>query len=212
MKKGIIFDLDGTLINSIQDLADSTNRVLTKHQLKTHELVKYNHFVGNGMKKLIERAIEPHNELLDICLKEFYEDYSENCLVHTYLYEGIRELIDKLCNDGYKLAVVTNKPHHIAVKIMKLLFDKQFVVVLGQQDQYPKKPDPTLVYEALKIMSLSIDECFYVGDSDVDIITAKNAGMDSIGVVWGFRGERELKNEGATYIVYHPHEIMEVLT
>ena len=149
MIKGLIFDLDGTLINSLYDLASSTNRVLKSNNLNTHELEKYNYFIGNGVKKLIQRAIEPHNELFDKCLDEFYEDYNNHCLDDTYIYEGIEELIDSLYHEGYKLAVVTNKPHHIAVKIVNELFKDKFIVVYGQHQPYPTKPDNTLVYKAL---------------------------------------------------------------
>ena len=211
MIKGLIFDLDGTLIDSLEDLACATNRVLEYNNLPIHELSKYNYFIGNGMKKLIQRAIAPHNELLDICLKQFYEDYSIHCLDHTYIYEGVKELIDDLYNEGYKLAVVTNKPHHIAHKITEQLFKDKFVVVYGQHDPYPTKPDNTLVNKALNIMGISHKECMYVGDSDVDVLTAKNANMPCIGVNWGFRGASELKEAGAQYVVYKADEIKEIV-
>ena len=211
MIKGLIFDLDGTLIDSLKDLASSTNRVLLKNNLPTHDLSQYNYFVGNGMKKLIERAIKPHNERLDLFLKQFYEDYTIHCLDETYIYEGVKELINSLYNEGYQLAVVTNKPHNIAVKIVNQLFEDKFVVVYGQHDPYPTKPDATLVKKALSIMNIHNDECLYVGDSDVDVLTAKNANMKCIGVNWGFRGANELKNAGADFVVYNAEDIKEIL-
>ena len=211
MIKGLIFDLDGTLIDSLKDLASSTNRVLQHNNLPTHELSEYNYFIGNGMKKLIERAIFPHTELLDICLKQFYEDYTIHCLDETYIYEGVKELIDYLYNEGYQLAVVTNKPHNIAVKIVNELFKDKFKIVYGQHNPYPTKPDPALVHKALDIMDIHNDECLYIGDSDVDVLTAKNANMKCIGVNWGFRGADELKNAGADYVAYSANDIKEII-
>lgn len=211
MKRGCLFDLDGTLVNSLTDLAMSTNRVLQAHQLPTHDISAYNQFVGNGVRKLMERALGEHQELLEECLKEFYIDYDEHCLDHTFAYEGIEELIQTLVQHDIKLAVVTNKPHHLAVKIVEKRFPNTFISILGQQDLYPTKPNPESTHLALMAMKLGKNDCYYIGDSNVDIETANNADMESIGVVWGFRGRKELEEAGATYVVDAPKDIWRIL-
>ncbi|MEG0276704.1 MAG: HAD-IA family hydrolase [Coprobacillus sp.] len=212
MKKGCLFDLDGTLVDSLLDLANAVNNVLTKHHLPVHETQLYNHYVGNGVKKLVERALgEYDNSLLNECLKDFYTYYDEHCLDYTDAYIGMKELIHDLKAEGYLLGVVTNKPHHLAIRIVETLFPDMFEVVLGQQDLYPTKPSPESTHLALMTMKLGKDECVFIGDSNVDIQTAINVDMDSIGVCWGFRTREELENSGATYIVTMPSEIKELL-
>lgn len=212
MKKGCIFDLDGTLVDSLMDLAISTNKVLKMHGLPTHEISAYNQFVGNGVKKLIERALPQDKlDLVDVCLKEFYQIYDDHCLDHTKPYEGIEILINELKEEGILLSVVTNKPHHLAVKIVEKLFPDTFVSILGQQNLYPTKPHPESTFIALMEMRLSKNDCYFIGDSNVDIQTGYQAEMDTIGVCWGFRGREELAKEGATYIVDVPHQIKEIV-
>ena len=212
MKKGCIFDLDGTLVNSLMDLACSVNRVLEKHGLEPHELQAYNQFVGNGVKKLIERALgAEHQDLFDECLEEFHEDYEEHCLDHTRPYEGMYETLCKLHQQGVQLAVVTNKPHNLAIKIVETLFPEMFTSILGQQDLYPVKPSPQSTIITLATMKLSKEDCFFIGDSDVDIHTADEVEMDSIGVSWGFRGRQELEMAGATFVCDKPEEIEELV-
>ncbi len=212
MKKGCLFDLDGTLVDSLMDLALSTNRVLKKHGLLEHDISKYNHYVGNGVKKLMQRALgEEHQYLLDECLNDFQMIYDEHCLDHTAPYPRIREVIDELYHQGIKLAVVTNKPHHLAVKIVETLFPEHFTIVLGQQDIYPIKPAPDAVYMALMAMKLKKEDCIFIGDSDVDIDTGYYAQMDTIGVCWGFRGQEELEKAGADYIAFDADDILELI-
>jgi len=211
VKYGCIFDLDGTLVNSLMDLGLSVNQVLENHQLPTYPLDDYNQMVGNGVKKLMERALGEHKELLDECLEEFNIIYNENCLKNTLPYEGMKELLQNLKSKGIKLAVVTNKPHHLAVKIVETLFPQMFTAIYGQQDLYPIKPWPESTMYALLAMKLSKEECVFVGDSNVDIETAMNADMDSIGVCWGFRGEQELLEAGADYICHTPYEIERIV-
>lgn len=212
MKLGCLFDLDGTLVNSIEDLAIATNVVLHRHHLPTHEISQYNYFVGNGVKKLIERALgKQHQDLLDECLKEFYDYYDNHCLDHTRPYDGIKDVVDELVQKGIKLAVVTNKPHYLAIKIVESLFPGQFVAIYGQQDLYPTKPNPESAYLALIAMRLSKNDCFFIGDSHVDIETGYQAEMETIGVCWGFRGRQELEEAGADYVVDCPYEMKELI-
>lgn len=211
MKYGCIFDLDGTLVNSLMDLGLSVNKVLENHYLPTYSIEEYNFMVGNGVRKLMERALKQHSDMLEECLKEFYEIYEENCLENTLPYEGIKELIERLKAKDMKLAVVTNKPHHLAVKIVETLFPDTFDAIYGQQDFYPVKPSPESTMYALMAMRLSKEDCLFVGDSNVDIETAINTDMESAGVCWGFRGEQELIEAGADYICYNPDDIERVV-
>ena len=212
MKKGCLFDLDGTLVNSIEDLAISTNEVLKLHGLPTYDISQYRLFVGNGVKKLMERALgQEHIDLLDGCLNDFQKIYRQHCLDHTLPYQGIKELIDDLKAKGIKMSVVTNKPHALAIKIVETLFPDTFVAIYGQQDLYPVKPDPQSTYLALMAMKLDKKDCLFIGDSQVDIDTGYNAEIDSVGVTWGFRGRQELTEAGANDIVDNPAQIMEII-
>lgn len=212
MKKGCLFDLDGTLVNSIEDLAISTNEVLKLHGLPTYDISQYRLFVGNGVKKLMERALgQEHIDLLDECLNDFQKIYRQHCLDHTLPYQGIKELIDDLKAKGIKMSVVTNKPHALAIKIVETLFPDTFVAIYGQQDLYPVKPDPQSTYLALMAMKLDKKDCLFIGDNQVDIDTGYNAEIDSVGVTWGFRGRQELTEAGANDIVDNPAQIMEII-
>ena len=212
MKKGCLFDLDGTLVNSIEDLAISTNEVLKLHGLPTYDISQYRLFVGNGVKKLMERALgQEHIDLLDECLNDFQKIYRQHCLDHTLPYQGIKELIYDLKAKGIKMSVVTNKPHALAIKIVETLFPDTFVAIYGQQDLYPVKPDPQSTYLALMAMKLDKKDCLFIGDSQVDIDTGYNAEIDSVGVSWGFRGRQELTEAGANDIVDNPAQSMEII-
>ncbi len=212
MIKGCIFDLDGTLANTLLDLGYSANKVLEMHHLPTHDISRYNLFVGNGVKKLMERALgEQHLDILDECLIEFYNIYDQHLLDHTVAYDGVKELVDELYDKGILLSVVTNKPHHNAVQLTEYLFPHKFVSIYGNQEIYPVKPCPDSLYLALKDMHLSVDDCIFIGDSNVDVKTAENAHMPCIGVSWGFRGREELEAAGADYVVDKTYEIASII-
>ena len=212
MIKGCIFDLDGTLIDSLEDLANSTNEVLYKHGFPTHELHKYNYFIGNGVKKLIYRSLpEDKKDLVDECLKEFYEVYEQRCLECTYCFDGIVELLQYLKSIDVKMAVVTNKPDYLAKKICNHYFKDIFIDVIGNREDFPLKPDPLSTMSVLEQFDLSNEECVFIGDSNVDIYTGLNAKMETIGVTWGFRTFEELKEAGATYVVNQVSEIKELI-
>lgn len=212
MIKTCVFDLDGTLIDSIEDLAISTNKVLQKRNLKTHDLDIYKQFVGNGVKTLISKALgEKHQDCLSECVDEFFCIYENNCFEKTKIYDGISELLDSLYSHNIVIGIVTNKPHTIAVKIVEELFGNKITYVYGQQDNFPKKPDPYFIAQILSDLDISKEECLYIGDSDVDIETGKNAGVKTIGVSWGFRGRAELTKAGADYIVDYPFEIGDIV-
>ncbi len=212
MIKGCIFDLDGTLINSLEDLANSTNDVLYSHGYPIHEVSAYNYFVGNGVRKLVERAL-PYDKIseTDECLQEFYKVYENRCLEFTCCYEGISDLLNYLKENNVQLAVITNKPHHLAMKICEFYFKDVFVDVIGNKDEFPLKPDPMSTLSVLDKFGIRNDECLFIGDSNVDVYTGINAKMKTVGVTWGFRTYEELKDAGATYVVNHPSEIKEII-
>lgn len=208
----LIFDLDGTLVDSIEDLADTTNQLLKEDQLPLHNLKEYKLFVGNGVDKLIERAL-PENKKDEVkeYRKRFDHYYKDNCLNHTKPYPQIKELIELLYKKGYQLAVVTNKPKENAVKIVNALFPGRFSYVFGNTPYQPKKPHPCLTQLAMQLLDASKNEVLFIGDSNVDIETARNSKVKSVGCAWGFRGKKELELAGADYIVENPMEIMEIL-
>ena len=212
MYKGVIFDLDGTLLNSIDDLGNSVNRVLLNHGLEPHTMDKYQYFVGNGIRKLVERAFPDNYEQLDIAFEEFVDDYKDNCTVDSVLYPGIDDLLLKLEALGIKMAICTNKAQPLTDKIVKKLFlGYNFVEVIGDRFDNLNKPNPHYVFEILEKMNLNNDEVLFVGDSDVDMKTAINAGLDGCGVSWGFRTIKELKHSGAKYIVDEALEILNIV-
>ncbi|MDE6832917.1 MAG: HAD-IA family hydrolase [Ruminococcus sp.] len=207
-----IFDLDGTLADTLYDLADATNYGLKKLGYPVHPYESYRKFVGNGVQKLCYRAL-PDNRKDDTekLLEIFNEYYGKHFLDKTKLYDGIKNCLDILTENDVILAVATNKPQHFARQIIdKLLPEYKFVKVLGGCAERPKKPDTAIITE---IISEYPDEenIFMIGDSNVDIQTAKNAGIRSIGCVWGFRGVEELTGAGADFIAETPEDIVKYI-
>lgn len=214
MYKGIIFDLDGTLLDTIEDLADACNYALKECNLKTHEVNAYKSFVGDGREKLIERIIPSgieDKELFDKVLKIYDEYYTEHMMDKTKPFDGIDELILKLIEENKVIAVLSNKPHEFTYNIVKHYFGDKFNFAYGHRQGYKTKPNPQAVLELIEEMGIKKEECIYVGDSNVDIQTAKNAEVKSIGVSYGFRGAEELKKEGATFIANNVEELSKYL-
>ncbi len=209
--KCALFDLDGTLINTITDLGNACNYVMKKHNFSAEwSEADYKRFVGNGMKKLVERAFNNTlNETeLNSILKEFKDYYNKICLDNTDAYDGIKEQLSVLKERGIKLAVITNKAEEAARYIIETIFKKGvFDVIIGQREGLPVKPDPAGLFLALDELGFGIDEAVFFGDSNVDIQTAKNAKIKCVGVTWGFRSRKELENEGADNIIDSPEEI-----
>ena len=197
-----IFDLDGTLADTLCDLADATNYALRTLGYPEHPYEKYNYFVGNGVQKLCFRALpEGKKDDTDKMLELFSEYYGEHFLDKTKLYPQIRETLRKLADSGVKLAVATNKPENFAVKITDALLPEiSFVKVLGGNSKRPKKPDTAILDEIFAALPDEDNRAFMIGDSNVDIQTGKNAGIETIGCVWGFRGRQELEDAGADHI------------
>lgn len=215
MKKLVIFDLDGTLLNTIADLAQSTNYALRKTGFPEHEEEEYNYFVGNGINKLFERALpegEKGEENIARVRHHFLIHYGEHNMDHSRPYPGIPELLTKLNEQGMKLAVASNKYHAATERLIEHYFSEiPFVAVFGQREGIKAKPDPAIVEDILAIAKVDKNEVLYVGDTGIDMQTAKNAGVAAAGVTWGFRQRAELEQFGPVHIVNQADEILELL-
>lgn len=209
----VIFDLDGTLLNTLEDLADSTNYALTELGLPSRSLEEVRHFVGNGVELLIKRAVEGALEKKEEerCLAIFKQHYNENMNHKTQPYAGIKELVKSLLTKGYHIAIVSNKFDSAVKELNDIYFEGMFPVAIGASQKIAKKPAPDSVFEALEQLGVSGENAIYVGDSDVDAMTAKNSGLVFVGVTWGFRDEEILKDMGAEYIIHNPKQLFEIL-
>lgn len=203
-----IFDLDGTLVDSLEDLADTVNQLLEQYHYPLHSLEAYKRFVGNGIDILLERSFGiDDSSFLKKIRKEFDCLYQKNYLHKTRPYQGIVTVLKQLQQKGIQMAVVTNKDHRMAELMVKKLFPDIFLYTYGTQVGIPYKPNPTIVNQVIHQMHANKESCVFIGDSDVDIITGKNAQIKTIGVAWGFRGTKELVRSGADAICQEPSEI-----
>lgn len=214
--KGVIFDLDGTMVNSIEDLADSMNIVLKNHHFPTHELESYKYFVGKGIRNLISNALpktHQDNSLIDSCFEMMLEVYRANCVNKTKIYKGIPELLDELILRKMRLAIFSNKADEFTIRIVDSILGKwNFEPVIGFTTEELRKPNPKVALQIRKNFGISSSEILYVGDSGVDMQTANNAGMTAVGVTWGFRTEQELVENGAKFILHHPLDLLKILS
>ena len=208
-----IFDLDGTILNTLEDLADSTNYALKTCGYPERTRDEVRQFVGNGIRKLMERAVPEGTpvEEIDRVHETFTAHYKVHCADKTRPYDGIMELLQNLKKDGCKLAVVSNKADYGVQELCKQYFDGVFDFAVGEREGIRKKPAPDSVNEVLKTLECSRDRAVYIGDSDVDIQTAANAQMDHIIVEWGFRDIPFLIAKGAKVLVEKPEEILEIV-
>jgi phosphoglycolate phosphatase len=213
--QAVIFDLDGTLLDTLTDIADAANRALRAHGFSPHERQAYRWFIGDGSAILMARALPESQrtaETVQACLKSFIEDYNQNWHQATRPYDGLRNLLEGLRDRNIKLAVVTNKPHRFAVSMMAHYFgDYPFDPILGQQAGVPKKPHPGQALAAARSMGVRPDRCIFIGDSAVDMETGRNAGMHPVGAGWGFRTPAELMNTGALTVVQHPAGLLDFI-
>ena len=212
MKRLIVFDLDGTLINSLEDLADSANHVLTQHGFPPHPVDAYRYFVGDGVRKLIERIL-PEEERTDArieqCRVEFVAYYKIHMEDKTSVYPGIIELMKALKERGLKIAVATNKVHVAVAPLMAKYFPGiRFDSLIGQREGIPVKPHPQIMYDILKETGCQPSEALHVGDTATDMQLAHNAGVESVGVLWGYRPLEELQEAGAEHIIRVPEELL----
>ena len=209
----IIFDLDGTLLNTLEGLKNSTNFALKKFNSPEITLEQTRSFVGNGVQKLIERAI-PNGEKnpdFEKCLNTFKEHYSKTMYQKTVAYDGIEDMLTELKKRGVKTGVVSNKFDTAVKELCKNYFDGLIIVAIGESPNVRKKPAPDSVLKAMKILGAKPENTLYVGDSDVDIQTAKNSNLKSVGVTWGFRDRELLEEEGADFIINTPCELLELI-
>jgi phosphoglycolate phosphatase len=210
--KAVIFDLDGTLLDTLEDLADSMNRVLQDRGLPTHPTEAFRYFVGNGAAMLVSRALPPgkcNDELEADCLEAFRREYNCNWKKKTKPYKGVSELLDALAAKHIEMAVLTNKPQHFAELCIQEFFSGwEFAMILGQRDGVPMKPDPTGPQEISRCLDIPSQEFLYLGDTEIDMRTAVNANMFPVGAMWGFRSEKELRESGAVEVIGRPMELL----
>lgn len=212
MTRLVIFDLDGTLLNTIDDLAISTNYALRQFGFPEHALSEYPYFVGHGITKLIERAL-PQDQRNDATVsklkQEFVKYYQQHKTDKTRPYQGISSVLEVLNEKGILLAVASNKYHQGTDELIRHYFGSSlFKVIAGQKEGVPAKPDPAVIHHILSQTGIPGSETLYVGDSGVDMQTAANSGITSVGVTWGFRPRRELEESGANHIAERPYDIL----
>lgn len=205
-----VFDLDGTLLETLKDLAASTNYALRTHNMPKHSIEDVRMFVGNGVKKLMERAIPNgiKNPQFEDVYATFRQHYLEHNLDTTKPYEGIPELLAELKARGKKLAIVSNKFYAATQELARHFFPDTIEVAIGERENIKKKPAPDTVIEALRQLGASKETAVYIGDSDVDIMTAKNCDMPCVSVLWGFRDKEFLMEHGATFFVEKPCQLL----
>ncbi len=210
--KALIFDLDGTLLDTIEDISNAVNSALVEFGFSPHPLDKYKNFVGDGVEQLVLRSIgkDVDRATFEKVFNKVKENYSNNLFVKTKPYKNIIETLEELKRKNIVTGIISNKPHKFTELTVNYYFDRSlFSFVYGASDSYPKKPDPFLANKVVEDYKLSKDEVAYVGDSDIDILFAKNAGIFSIGASWGFRGEEELRRSNADFIVSDPLQLLE---
>ena len=212
-----IFDLDGTLVNSLDDLADSANAVLRRHGFPVHDVEEYCYFVGNGSRKLIERILPTDRAADAVFVRDFMAEYKAHYAAHlldkTKPYGGIMKMLAELQRCRVPMAVCTNKHQSAAEMIVKTLFPHGiFQEIIGDQEELPRKPNPQKVLRIMRNFGVTGEQTAYFGDTDVDMDTARNAGTFAVGVLWGFRPKEELIAHGADILLTHPMELFEKVT
>ena len=216
MYKACVFDLDGTLTDTLESLTYSVNATLRELGLGQISDMECKGFVGNGARRLIEQSLQAAGDPDAKCIEEAMEAYGrifkKYCTYHVAPYEGIVDMLQELKKEGVQLAVLSNKPHLQTKDVVATFFEEgMFVRVYGQQEGIPRKPDPAAVYMILEELGVSQKECLYIGDSEVDMQTGRAAGVAAVGVTWGFRSKEVLDQHGATYIVDRPEEIISIV-
>ncbi len=214
MPTAVVFDLDGTLVDSLRDIARAANAVLGRFGFPPHPEGAYRRFVGDGMEMLVRRIVPPGRAEDDVArvLAALRDEYRRRSLETTRPYPGVPELLDGLAARGVPFAVVTNKPHEPAVEMVRALLGPwPFRAVIGAGPDTPRKPDPTGALRAARILGVRPEECLYLGDTATDMETARAAGMVPVGALWGFRDEAELRAAGAVHLLRRPEDLLALL-
>jgi phosphoglycolate phosphatase len=213
--EGILFDLDGTLLDTLEDLADSLNEVLSSEGFPTHPVTAYKYFVGEGVEVMIRRALPEDRrvpEILERCLEKMRMVYTRRWRLKSRPYPGIPELLDALTARRLKMAILSNKVDFFTqIMVAELLSSWHFDRVLGVRPAHPKKPDPAGALEIARDLELAPDRFLYLGDTAIDMKTALAAGMFPVGVLWGFRPADELESGGARLLIEHPLDLLSIL-
>lgn len=209
MYQAVLFDLDGTLTNTLEDIAFAMNRSLRLHGLPEYPVEAYRYLVGNGARVLARRAVGEHAELAESVQQTYQAYYQEHSLERTRPYDGVPELLQALQARGVKLCVFSNKPHADTCRVVQHYFPQvDFAVVRGQMEGVPVKPDPAGALAAAEQMNVAPEDVLYLGDTDVDMHCALRAGMHPVGAAWGFRDARELQEAGAERVIQHPMDLL----
>lgn len=215
MKRLVIFDLDGTLLNTISDLGQACNHALLSSGFPPHPLESYPFMVGNGITRLIERALPAEHRdqpTVELARRYFLDFYGHHCMDLTCPYPGIPELLESLTSIGIKVAVASNKYQEAVTRLISHYFpETEWTAIEGQRDSRPTKPCPDIVFDIMAKADVKPADVLYVGDSGVDIDTARNAGTEGAGVTWGFRPESELIEHGATHIIHNVNQLLDLI-
>jgi phosphoglycolate phosphatase len=213
MMKTIIFDLDGTLLNTLEDLYLSVNAALAAFDFPERTIDEVRCFVGNGVRKLMQRSVPDgeNNPQFEDCFLAFQKHYAVHLNDHTGPYDGILQLLDQLLVSGYPMAIVSNKSDYAVKELNQKMFGKRIAVAIGEMEGIRRKPEPDTVLTAARELGVRLEDCVYVGDSEVDLETAKNCGIPCIGVAWGFRGRELLEHLGAEQIAENPEELLAII-
>ena len=213
--RAVIFDLDGTLLDTLDDIADSANRILNDAGLPVYPVDRYRYFVGEGLQKLVERILpveKRSDELVRSLILAFREDYGRNWKVRTGLYDGVPELLDRLQEKKIKMGVLSNKPHEFTlVCVQEFMAAWPFAAILGQREGVPRKPDPAGAVEIAGLFDEQPENILYLGDTATDMETARAANMLPVGALWGFRTADELLKSGAKHLVSYPADVLDLI-
>jgi phosphoglycolate phosphatase len=212
--KAVVFDLDGTLLDTIDDLGNSMNTVLASMGYPLHTIPEYKYFIGKGLRNLVTSVLPPEardEKTIEHCLDKMFQEYGGRWGEMTLPYPGITELLDELTSRGIRLAILSNKAHLITMKVFdKYLSRWTFDAVFGERPGIPRKPDPTVAFEIIEMMQIPAGEIVYLGDSGSDMETANSAGMYAVGALWGFRNAEELMEHGAKLMIQSPEELLKL--